>query len=65
MIELTTKEQRLIRAVDGTPTLAYDLAQKAEVDNRAAGPVLSGLAKRQLIKRTYDEGQRAYRYSTL
>jgi hypothetical protein len=59
---LTPKMERMLAKVTGTPTLAYDLAQAAEIDNQAAGSVLTGLYKRDLIGRVYDEAERAWRY---
>jgi hypothetical protein len=59
---LTAKMERLLAKVTDTPTLAYDLAQEAEVDNQAAGPVLTALFNRHLIQRVYDEDESAWRY---
>ncbi len=40
---LTSRQQKVMRVLTYEWTLAYDIAQAAEIDNRSAGAVLNGL----------------------
>lgn len=54
--KLTDRQRRVLRAMSHTWEFAYDIAQRAKVDNRAAGAILVSLAQRGLViadDRTY------------
>jgi DNA-binding MarR family transcriptional regulator len=63
MADLTDKQSRILRHVTSGWSLAYDIAQAAEVDNRPAGIVLASLEKKGLVRSKYDEEKRAKLWS--
>lgn len=60
--KLTAKQERILAVLTDTPTLAYDLAQAAEIDNRSAGAVLLSLEAKGRAAREWSAKDRAYKW---
>lgn len=52
MRRLTARQRRVLDVMTDTFELAYEIAHRAEIQARTAGPVLAGLEKRGLVERT-------------
>lgn len=59
---MSPRMRRVHRVLTDTPTLAYDLAQAAQVDNRAAGAVLAALERRGMAGRRPRAGHQVYEW---